>query len=1116
MQYKKLDSISHILHRPDMYIGTNQNTKEDLFLYDETTEKLQYTKNVVMNDGILRCFTEVISNAIDNFFRSRDSSKTPMTKLQVKYNEEQNMIEIANDGNHIPVEIHPEEKIYIPELIFGHLLSGSNYNDKDESRIVSGRNGLGVKLLNVFSKEFKIECYDIDKKLVYKQTWKDNMRVCKPPRITEKTSSTVTSGYTKISFKLDLSKFLTLQKTPMEDTAVLDQSLIAAFQKLLVDSSLIMGIPVTWNKQKFNVKKISDYAKLVSSNFDKKYCIEGQVQDSQLEYCIIPFDSAVEHISFVNGIYTKEGGIHVETFYQKLFQPLLLKLKKFDISMKELKKHFTIVIKVFVANPVFSSQSKTKLISSKTDLTKLIQLDDKITSKIMKWEFLNRIKEDFDLKQELSLKKTEKKRGFKKIDGYDKANLSSGKRSQECSLILCEGLSAKTFATKGISKGLGSKKGRDFFGIYPLRGKVLNVRNSTSASISTNREITDIIHCMNLKFGVDYTQDKNFETLSYGQIIILTDADVDGMHICGLLLNVFHKLFPSLLQREEPFIRYMMTPIAKMKIGSETLTFYNDFEYQQKLQQVEHSKRKFEVKYYKGLGTSNDAEIKDTFGEKVVNMVSDEQTNQNMNLVFHKNLTTERKDWLLTIDESNYQVPQKNYPISSFFNQDFIKFSIDDCKRSIPSIFDGLKNSQRKILYSVFKKNLQYQHKSLKVAQLAAFTAECSLYHHGEQNLSDTIVKLAQDYVGSNNIPLLFPDGQFGSRIENGKDSASSRYIYTKLAPLTNLLFPDEDNALLKYTYDDGVLVEPEFYIPLVPLILINGCRAIATGWSSFIPNFHVKDVIQKLFFLLDEDQTAFDQHTMLPYYHGFQGTIEKVDNQNKFVTKGVLETKPLKNKTVYIVKEIPIGESIEGYKSYCEKLMEDKIITNFKNYSSDSKVHFEFQKHDTYHKKEFNLETLKLTSNLSLNNMVLFTKKDLIRKYDTIDEIIVEFFEERIHLFEKRIEHMLECLKKKKTVLQNKSNFLLKVVEQSITLFNRSNSEIQAQLESFKFKKMENSYDYLLTMPIRSMTKERYHQLCQEITSVSNEIKNLEKMTAKEMWKKELENLEKQYEKYF
>ena len=186
---------------------------------------------------------------------------------------------------------------------------------------------------------------------------------------------------------------------------------------------------------------------------------------------------------------------------------------------------------------------------------------------------------------------------------------------------------------------------------------------------------------------MDYEKDENFSTLCYGDIIILTDADVDGMHICGLIINIFSSLFPSLLQRS--FLKLMMTPIAKIKVSpSKMFTFYNEYEYQKKLEELNDMKH--EVKYFKGLGTSNDDEIKESFAEKVVQFVLDEKSIDNLNLVFLKSMTNERKNWLLTVDEKKYVVPQDTYPISQFLYQDFMKFSIDDNKRSIPMIFDGL------------------------------------------------------------------------------------------------------------------------------------------------------------------------------------------------------------------------------------------------------------------------------------------------------------------------------------------------------------------------------------------------------------------------------------------
>lgn len=1108
--YKKLDSISHILVRPDMYIGTNQSQKQNILLYSNSF--ITYEQDLLLNDGILRCFTEALSNSIDNYFRSKNTDR-PMTKLYIKYNSETQYIQIINDGNHIPIEIHPEEKIYIPEMIFGHLLSGSNYND-DENRISSGRNGLGVKLLNVFSQKFDIELYDIDKEVVYKQSWEENMRKAKKPKIKDKKKSAKDkTGYTKIGWTLDFSKFKNQDKMFMEQHGY-DTILLEAFKKLAIDSSMIMGIPVYWNEEKFHVKKLVDYCGMFQF-YDKKFCIEGTFPNSNLHFCILPFHS-LSHISFVNGIFTKDGGYHVDLFYQKLFAHLLPRLKKYNITNKDLKKYFSIVLNIFVPNPEFSSQSKTKLISCKNDLSKLISFDEKVIQKLMKWEFVNQIKQEHELKQELSLKKTEKKRGFKKIDGYDAANLAGGKKSRECSLILCEGLSAKTFATKGITKGVRGRKGRDFFGIYPLRGKCLNVRNASATSIANNREIKDIIQCLNLKFGTDYTKESNFETLRYGEILILTDADVDGLHICGLLINIFSSLFPSLLKRETCFIKYMLTAVAKIKIKNETFVYYDDFSYQKKLKELEESNvppRSFEIKYYKGLGTSNDSEIRDTFAEKVVHMNADEDSHENLNLVFHKSMTLQRKNWLLTNDETTYNTPGEFYNITEFLSQDFIKFSIDDCKRSIPSILDGLKPSQRKIIYSVFQKKLNYQAKSLKVAQLASYCAEVSLYHHGEQNLSETIVKLAHSFVGSNNINLLYSDGQFGSRLQNGKDAASSRYIYTKMEKLTDKIFAEDDYPLLKFSHDDGMKVEPVFYIPIIPMILINGTRAIGTGWSSFIPNFNLEDVIQKLYLLMENKLEEFESMQLIPFYHNFSGVIEKMELQ-KFSTKGILETKEIKNKIIYVVKEIPIGESIDAYKSFCEKLLEEKVISNFKNYSSAENVHFEFQKHDLY-KKEFTMETLKLVSTLATSNMVLFTKDNKIKKYDSIDDIFYEFYDERLLYFEKRIKYMLDCLSTRQKFLTNKSRFILQVVHKEIELFNKNDKEISSQLEELEYEKENENYEYLLSMPIKSMTKDKYIKLKKEIDNIVQEMTELETTNAKELWKKELHVLQSEYLKF-
>ena len=1091
--YKKLDSITHIHTRPDMYIGTNKlRVMEHEFICKE--DRIELETEIGINDGFIRIFLEALSNAIDNYYRSKDGN-TPMTKLMVSLDEETGKTEVWNDGNHIPVEIHEEEGIYIPELIFGHLLSGSNYNDEEE-RLTSGRNGLGIKLLNVFSREFSIECFDNERGLVYKQTWKEHMKKCLKAKILNKNGK---SGYTKISWIPDFSLF------SMDGY---DQNHISSYKKYVYDAAMIMKIPVYWNKEKISIKKFSDYVKFYS--LQKGNYIEGVIENggTTLEYCICEASCGIQHISFINGIFTREGGVHVDNVQGELLKVLCQKLSKLKITPKDIKHYFTIFINATVINPEFSSQSKTKMVSCKSPLK--VEFPNKVYNHILKWDFINDIIEMNKMKDILSLKKSEKKRGYKRIDGLDPANFAGTKQSKDCILILCEGLSAKTYSTKGITKGFDNKKGRNYFGIYPLRGKCLNVRNASLSSITNNKEITDIIHTLNLRFNIDYTKEEEFKTLTYGKVCIITDADEDGHHICSLLLNFFHKLFPSLLQRDPPFFCIMMTPIAKIKWSKNSIeSYYNDFDYQNALQSTNSSK--FEVKYYKGLGTSSDSEIKESFGEKVVCFLTDEQADLQLNMIFHKNCSLERKNWLLTHNAHNYQVPDKEYPITLYLNQELIKFSLEDCKRSIPCLFDGLKVSQRKILFSVFRKGLSYTGKSMKVAQLAGYCAEQSNYHHGEQCLYETIIKMSHYFPGSNNLPYFERDGQFGSRVYGGKDAANARYIFTKLGPVTRYLFPSEDDILLDYTLDDGTKVQPDFYLPILPTVLINGCTAgIGTGWSCYIPCFRVLDILEKVKLFLKGTCRKFE---LKPYYDDFDGKIEKI-SENKYQTIGILKEKIDRKKKVYEICELPIGTWTDRYKEELETLQENKKIKNLKNYSTTEKVHFEFE--EGTEKMNINEDTLKLKTNLNLTNMVMFVEEDKIQKFDTIYSIFIYYCKKRLDLYQRRIEYLQDITNKNLEMVENKSKFIVAVVKKEIELFNKSEEVIENLLKTKKYKKIEDSYDYLLRIPLRDLTKNKYEQLKNKIKEYKEYLEKLKNITPQEMWSEDLENFEKEYRKYY
>ena len=1095
MKYEKLDPITHIHRRPDTYIGSlrvRSNPREWVATDDLQIRERQ---NVAYSDGLLRIFIEPLSNIIDNVWRSRRSGITP-TKIKISIDRASGKTQFWNDGLHIPVEMHETEKIYNPELVFGHLMAGSNMND-NEQRLSSGRNGLGVKLLNIFSKEFSVEIYDPVHHLLYQQTWKNNMRERSPPKIKPRTKGKM--GYCCITYTPDFEKF---HQEGYDDT------IMALYTKYCMDAAMITRLPVSLNDNKFVFRTMADYVRLYPMQEVLLVdCNPWDYKTPEYHTSVVIATSMTEdyrEIGFVNGVYTSEGGVHTEAVMTELMNHLMPKFSKHGITPKDLKQYFMVFVCAWIPNPEFSSQSKTRLLSPPFPF----QLETKHVTQILKWSFVGKVTELIKTKQLLTLRKTEKKtKQFRQIEGLDPANLAGTRHAQDCTLILCEGLSAKTYATKGIASGWNHKKGRDYFGIYPLRGKLLNVRNATMKSISQNKEITDIIHTLGLKHQVDYTKPENFRSLRYGRVLIITDADEDGHHICSLILNLFHTLFPSLLMMD--FFYLMMTPVAKIFHGSQVSDYYNDFEYQKDLDAFTQSGKKIRVKYFKGLGTNTDEEIRSTFGQKVVALTHDEQTNLFMNKLFHKNFSNDRKEWLTTYNPNQYDTPIDRYPISTYFCQDLIKFSIGDCRRNIPCLFDGLKVSQRKILYSVFKKNLDSQGKSMKVAQLAGYCAETSNYHHGEQCLYDTITRMSQDYPGSNNIPYFARDGQFGSRSYLGKDAASARYIFTRCTRLTRLIFPVEDDNLLEYTMDDGDRVEPDFYLPIIPMVLVNGCSAgIGTGWSCFIPCYNPIDIIQIIRQWLDgHDDGSVRSLELTPYYHGFTGTFTKLD-KNKYECRGVMkEVSNKKGKRLYEITEVPIFSATNKYKEDLEVLLETKKLRSLVNYSTPDTVHFIIEPADDF---QPTMENLKLVSMISTNNLVLFEENHKLCRFDSVGDILLVYMKKRLGLYGTRRLRLIQSMEEDIHHAKQKMRFIAEVEKGTIKVFRVPEEQIHAQL-------MERGYtltDGLLNIPLKDFTKAKIQALSDKIKKLEQSLDRIKKKTPEQFWRDELDKLLEEYHK--
>jgi len=1114
-KYKKHELRSHIYSRPAMYIGTIEPNTIDTFVIDNSDKIVK--RQITYIPGLFKIFDEAIVNAIDHSVRTRkdlSDGKTDVNivkNIRVLINKATGIIEIFNDGNGIEIVKHSEYDVWIPELIFGELLTSSNYND-DEIKTVGGVNGLGIKLANIFSKEFSIETVDHIRKKIYKQTFKDNLTIKETPEI----KCCYKKPYTRISFLPDYEKF---------GLKELSDDIYDLFKRRVYDVSACTdsAVNVFLNDVKINIKDFEKYAELF---LDSK-TIQPRFYESPNErwevVVAVSTTGTHEQMSFVNGINTIRGGKHVEyitnAITKKLVEMTLAKKKK-TIKPQHIKDNLFIFIKSVIENPSFDSQSKETLMTQITKFGSKCELSDKFFEKLFKSGIIENALSATEVVEQKKLAKTDGKKVSKIIvPKLDDANLAGTKDSSKCTLILTEGDSAKTTAIAGLSV-----IGRDYFGVFPLRGKIMNVKDVSYQKISENAEITALKKILGLEQNKDYTTGIN--SLRYGKIMIMTDQDHDGSHIKGLLFNVFETLWGS-LYKFDGFMTSLLTPIIKATNNQtkQVLSFYNMTDYENWNSQIPN-KNQWKIKYYKGLGTSTDEEAKDYFKNmKKITYKHTEHSDESIDLAFNKKRADHRKEWLSNYNKDEVlDYTEEVVEYETFINKDLIHFSNRNLERSIPNIMDGLKESTRKILFACFKRKLYSN--EIKVAQLAGNVSEVTAYHHGENSLQEAIIGMAQIFVGTNNINLLTPNGQFGTRIQGGEDASSPRYIYTILSKLTRLLFKEEDNAILNYLNDDGLSIEPDFYIPIIPTILVNGAIGIGTGYSTNIPQFNPEEIIKIYLGLIAEIKTNIGDVLTIeniqesiqmirekeideiePYYLGFKGEIYK-NEKGIYNSKGVY--KWVNDSTIEIT-ELPIGTWTENYKEFLEDLIvkNNPHLKSFESHYTAKNVRFILKLSDGAKEllgdkvlQEFNLTSSKL---LGMNNLHLFTSKGNIKKYANVAEIIKNWSYIRIEKYQERKENQLKVMESNYLILSAKIRFIIEVIEGTIIIMNKKLKDVEEQLETKGYYKNEDSYSYLLRMPISQLTTEKKEELEFEVAKLKTEIEELKLTSIMTIWENEL-----------
>lgn len=1120
-KYQMKTDKQHILDNPGMYIGSIQPTENEMWVIDDTEGQEKITeKKITFIPALLKLFDECIINSRDHVVRMlslKNNTKDNSNNIQVSNIEvsidETGLISITNDGNGIDIAKHEEHNLWIPEMIFGHLRTSTNY-DKNEKKITGGLNGLGIKLVFLWSSYSKIETIDHNRKLKYTQEFNNNLDEKQEPIITKSKNK----PYTKVMFRPDFNRL---------GINGLNSDMLSLLKKRVYDIAAITNktVKVKYNNNIIPVKNFKNYIEMFIN--DKSKIIYEEVNE-RWEYCVsLSLNHEYTQISFVNGINTYNGGKHVEYILNQITRKLveyIEKKKKIKVNTASLKEQLFIFINCSIENPTFNSQNKDYLTTNVSNFGSTCIVSDKVIEKIAKMGIMDTACALTNIKEESKIaKKTDgiKSRNVRGIPKLNDANFAGTEKSKDCILILCEGDSAKA----GVVSGLSSED-KNYIGVYPLKGKLLNVRGENISKVSENKEIIDIKKILGLENNKSYgsIEDVN-KFLRYSKILILCDQDDDGSHIKGLIINLFHNNWRSVINIPG-FISFMNTPILKARKNNQELLFYNQGEYN--VWKNETDVKFWNIKYYKGLGTSTSKEFKEYFKNKKI--VGFEYTNDSddlIDMVFNKKRANNRKEWLTNYDRNNFlDTSNQLISYSDFINKELIHFSKYDCDRSIPNLMDGLKISQRKILYSAFKRKLTSE---VKVAQFSGYVSEHSNYHHGEASLNGAIIGMAQNFVGSNNINLLVPNGQFGTRII-GSDHASERYIYTLLSKITRVIFNPLDDNVLEYLNDDGTIVEPLYYTPIIPMILVNGSKGIGTGFSTEILCYNPIDIIEYIQNKIAENiPTNF---TFKPYYEGFKGSIEPYDETNKrFILKGIYE---IIDSDKIKVTELPIGLWINDFKALLESLCENvnkegkkitPIVKDYNDNSTDVIVDFTiiFQKDklqeliDT--KCDYNCngleKILKLYNTYSTSNMHLFDANEKLKKYDNVNEIIDDYFVTRLEMYEKRKSYIVGLLEKELVVLKNKTTYIQEILDETIDLRRKKNTDIIKMLEEKNYDMINDNYNYLVKMSMDSVNEENIDRLNGECLNKSNELELIMNKNILDMWNDELETLKKEYLNY-
>jgi len=850
-----------------MYIGSAEIHEADMHVVGETATHFEQ-RRVRYTPALLKMVDEILVNAIDHHIHYPDA----VSSIDIVFKGD--VVQISNNGPGIGVVLvrdNTGRELYKPEAILTLFHSGDNF--RKQRRTTGGCNGLGAKCTNAFSKSFRITTDD--GKLHYVQTFRDRLEIIESATITPSTGTTGTTiafrpayvelGYTgKYALNDELrGDFMALIRARAYQAAAYAPKCRFSFNG--------EAVPIS-GFQQFAAMFVDDTAQLVPMTLR-----HSDPTVPPISLIIAPSDGKAGHVSIINGIWAYRGGSHITHIQDQLKAFIRPKLEEEIKRLKSTKKytHNLVLNRMFIMvcgvvfNPKFDSQTKAEL-SMGIEVLAEYKLND--ADMLAAWTMLKK-PILADLYDKLRDKKARVKSGPVMLEKGEDAFFAEHKtEGPKTTLIICEGDSALELIREGINSEHTDLR-KEYYGTFSIQGVPTNVSRKVSGGdgdeddiirsdeLKKSKRYNDLARMLGLDYGKKYKQnaegDREFATLRYGRVVIAVDQDLDGKgQIFGLLMNFFMTFWPALIARG--FISRFNTPIIRAypKTDGRVLEFYTLTEFRNWIAVHfggvdERAAAVYSISYYKGLAGHTDQEIAPTFrnfDNKLIRHTLDDEAKETFNVYFGKSSAL-RKAALMHPPEIE-EIVEAVTPVSMALRVDTHEYQRYNNCRKIPSSMDGLILSRRKVLFAA-RAMFRSSNKKRKVAEFVGEAINMTRYQHGPDSMSGSAICMARRCVGGQNLPALIGLGRFGSRRCN--EGGDPRYVSIKLnAKLTDLLYPAVDDALLPYKFDEGVRCEPEYYLPILPMAVLENFTLPATGWKVELWARDIHDVLREVRALIE------------------------------------------------------------------------------------------------------------------------------------------------------------------------------------------------------------------------------------------------------------------------